>query len=98
MRRGNDLVEAIFEGRAKGHEFREYLAGIDGKLTHEQKIQVWKRKCDLEQSDILYAKVNQMSIYPANVDMKTFIVGDSTSAASVKRGFIESVGREQGLQ
>lgn len=49
VRRGNDLVEAEFEGRSRGQLFNEFVQGIDAKLTPENKMSIWMRQMDLEQ-------------------------------------------------
>jgi hypothetical protein len=42
LKRENELVEYEFKGRAKGHNLSEFMAGIDGNLTAEQKLDIWK--------------------------------------------------------
>lgn len=44
VRRGNDLLEAEFEGKSRGEEFKEFLKGLDVGLTPEQKISIWMRQ------------------------------------------------------
>jgi len=100
-------VEAEFEGRAKGHEFKEFLKGIDENLSHEQKIQVWSRKCDLEQAKLLYSKVQGVTMYPPSSDLKMFQFtgrdGDGTtttygaSNSLVQDGIIQALGAVQGV-
>ncbi len=70
VKRGNDLVEYEFKGRAKGHNIREFMNGIDEKLTTDEKVAVWMRSMDLEQSEMLYHMVNEIRIQPANATMK----------------------------
>ena len=72
VKKENDLVEAEFEGRAKGHEFREFMLGIDPNLTAKQKIDLYIKKCDLEQAKLLYAKVPGVTLYPTDADLKVF--------------------------
>lgn len=72
VRRNNDLVEAEFEGKAKGHELREFLMGIDEGLDIESKIKVWMKMQDVEQSVYLYDKVSNINMYPPGADLKLF--------------------------
>jgi len=57
VKRGNDLVEAEFAGKAKGHEFEEFVKGIDPKLSAQQKISIWKKQMELEQAAQVYSKM-----------------------------------------
>jgi hypothetical protein len=70
VKRGNDLVEFEFRGRAKGHNLREFMAGIDENLSTDEKVAIWKRSMELEQSEMLYHMVNEIRIQPANATMK----------------------------
>lgn len=70
VKRGNDLVECEFRGRAKGHNLREFMDGIDKNLTTDEKMQVWMRSMDLQQSELLYDMVNEIRIQPSNASMK----------------------------
>jgi hypothetical protein len=75
IKRGNDLLEAEFEGKAKGNQFNEFLKGIDKSLSPDQKIQVWGRKCDLDIAKVLYEKCQKISMYPPQADLKMFNFG-----------------------
>ena len=75
IKRGNDLSEAEFEGRAKGAEFREFLGGIDRKLTHIQKLDIYNKKCDMTRTKTLYSKAEKMIVYPSGVDVETYQLG-----------------------
>ena len=81
VKRENDLVEAEFEGRAKGHELREFMLGIDPNLTAKQKIDLYIKKCDLEQAKLLYAKVPGVTLYPTDADLKVFEMPHNSEAA-----------------
>ncbi len=72
VRRGNDLVEAEFEGRAKGQMFHEFLKGVSESLTADEKIAIWSREIELEQAKLLYTKVNSINMYPPNTDLKMY--------------------------
>jgi len=72
VRRGNDLVEAEFEGRAKGELFREFLKGISETLTADEKIGVWTREMELEQAKMMYDKVKTINMYPPGADLKMY--------------------------
>lgn len=76
IKRGNDLLEAEFEGKAKGNQFNEFLKGIDKTLTPDQKIQIWGRKCDLDIAKVLYKKCQKIAMYPPQADLKMFNFGD----------------------
>jgi len=78
VKRGNDMLEAEFEGRALGHEIREFMLGIDTNLTKEQKMDVYKQQCELHRRNILYEKVNMMTMYPTNVTVETIQITDGT--------------------
>ena len=41
IKRGNQLVEAEFEGRARGSKFKEFCNGIDPKLSAADKVSIW---------------------------------------------------------
>jgi len=97
VRRGNDLVEAEFVGRARGHEFREFLNGVDEKLTTAQKLIIWNRQVELEQAKILYTKVNSITMYPPNSDLKMFNfagkdVNLSENRDAVQAGLLAGIG------
>ena len=98
VRRGNDLVEAEFEGRAKGHEFREFLLGIDPKLSTKEKMSVYMKQCDLKQARSLYAKANKMSVYPNDVDIKTFQMPSAEDAELMKKSYMNGIGFGFGQQ
>lgn len=70
VKRGNDLVECEFRGRAKGHNLREFMDGIDVNLTTDEKVEVWLKDMDLRQSQMLYSMVNEIRIQPMNAHMK----------------------------
>lgn len=76
VRRENELIEYEFKGRAKGHNLREFMAGIDEKLSAEQKLDIWKREMDLEQAAILYTSTQSVNICPPGADLKVFNIGD----------------------
>jgi len=90
VKRGNDLVEAEFKGRAKGHNLREFMDGIDKNLTTNEKMEVWMRQMDLKQSELLYNMVNEIRIQPSNASMKilNFVkpgeLGSSAGVASTE--------------
>jgi len=96
IRRGNQLVEAEFEGRALGHAFREQLAGIDPNLSSKEKVAVFKTQCDLKQAKLLYAKANKMEVYPNEVDMLTFQMKNQADADAMKTSYMNGVGFTQG--
>jgi len=96
IRRGNQLVEAEFEGRALGHAFREQLAGIDPNLSSREKVEAFKKQCDLKQAKLLYAKANKMEVYPKEVDMLTFQMKSKEDADAMKTSYMNGVGFTQG--
>ena len=99
VRRGNDVVEAEFEGRAKGHELREYLHGIGGDaLTNAEKIDIYDRKCTLEQAKILYSKSDKITVYPHGVDVKTFQMDNEEDAEMVRAAYLGGIGLMHGQQ
>lgn len=101
VRRGNDLLEAEYRGRVKGAVLREFLSGIDEKLTAEQKLFVWKKKLDLEQSILLYDKVDSISMYPPRADLKLFNFADGTARdgkAVFKSGMYTGMGLHEASQ
>lgn len=75
VKRGNDLVEAEFAGKAKGHEFDEFVKGIDPKLTTAQKISIWKKQMELEQARQVYAKMGVLNMLPPEEDLALFRFG-----------------------
>ena len=97
VKRENDLVEAEFEGRAKGHELREFLKGIDPNLTPQQKIELYLKKTDFEQSKLLYAKVPGITLYPPQADMKVFELplNSESQAAQLQGGILSALGAVQ---
>jgi hypothetical protein len=103
VKRENDLVEAEFEGRAKGHELREFLIGVDPKLTADQKIALWKKQCDLKQAEMLYSRVPGVTLYPADADLRVFQLdmegkGGNGAAGSgfVATGILQGLGAAEG--
>ena len=46
------------------------MNGIDENLSTDEKMAVWMRSMDLEQSEMLYQMVNEIRIQPANASMK----------------------------
>ena len=72
VRRENELMEYEFKGRAKGHNFKEFIDGIDEKLTTEQKLTIWRRDMDLRQAAMLYDSTPEVNICPAGADIKIF--------------------------
>ncbi len=97
-------MEAEFNGRAKGAEFREFLEGVDPGLSTSQKIDIWNRRLDLEQAKVLYEKVNKINMYPPNADLKMFQFGSGTdgsmvvgsNGSSVQEGLLRGIGAVQG--
>jgi regulator of protease activity HflC (stomatin/prohibitin superfamily) len=98
VRRANDVVEAEFEGRAKGHQIREYLRGIGENLTTTQKIDFYDRKCQLETGKLLYDKADKFTLYPHGVDVKTFQMDNEEDAEIVRKSYLEGIGLTQGQQ
>jgi hypothetical protein len=101
VKRENDLVEAEFEGRAKGHELREFLLGVDPKLSADQKIALWKKQCDLTQAGVLYSRVRGVTLYPADADLKVFQLdagADRASSNFVTGGILQGLGAVQGAE
>jgi hypothetical protein len=102
------MLEAEFVGKSRGHEFREFCAGIDEKLTSEQKIAIWMRQTDLQQATLLYSKVNSISMLPPGSDMKLFKfdtntasdptpgMNNTTGPNAVMDGVFRAVGATQG--
>lgn len=86
VRRENELMEYEFKGRAKGHNLREFMAGIDEKLSAEQKLDIWKREMDLEQATILYTSTRSVNICPPGADLKVFNIGDGEQALREGKG------------
>lgn len=84
QKRNNDLIEAEFEGRARGHELSEFLKGVDPSLTAKQKLAIFERQCDLKRSGMLYGKAEKMIVYPTNVDVQTYQLGDASDIHKVK--------------
>lgn len=97
VKRENNLVEAEFEGKAKGHEFREYLRGVDPDLSAQQKIDLYIKKCDFEQAKLLYAKVPGVTLYPPDADLKMFEMPHNSDgqAAHLQGGVLQAVGAVQ---
>ena len=77
LKRGNDLVEAEFEGKAKGHEFKEFLQGVDPNMTKTQKIGIYNKQCDMKRTATLYSKANNMVVYPSEVEVETYQLGNA---------------------
>lgn len=75
VKRGNDLVEAEFAGKAKGHEFNEFVKGIDANLSAQQKLTIWKRQLELEQAEQVYSKMGVLNMMPPEEDMSLFNFG-----------------------
>lgn len=96
VRRRNDLVEAEFEGRAKGHALREFLAGIDPKLTAKQKVEVYFKQVDLMKAQALYSKANKMTIYPKATDIKQFQMPTAAAAQAMQDAYIQGIGFTHG--
>lgn len=96
VRRGNDVVEAEFEGRSKGHEFSEYLRGISDKLSTKEKIDIYDRKCTLETAKILYEKSDKITLYPHGVDVKTFQTDNEKDADIIRSAYLGGIGLAQG--
>jgi regulator of protease activity HflC (stomatin/prohibitin superfamily) len=86
VKRENDLVEAEFEGRAKGHEIAEFLKGIDPKLTSTQKLKVWNRRQDLTQAEKLYTKVPPITLYPQGSNTKMYTMQGDLQLAETAGG------------
>ena len=85
QRRGNDLVEAEFAGKSHGHEFNEFVRGIDSKFTVEQKLEIWRRQNDLQQAKIVYSRLEGLNMYPPEADKNIYKFG-SNLEAEVKKG------------
>ena len=94
VKRGNELVEAEFAGKAKGHEFNEFVKGIDPNMTGAQKLSIWKKQLELEQAAQVYSKMGVLNMLPPEEDMTLFKFGTgeiprvtelSTSATLVKK-------------
>ena len=79
QRRGNDLVEAEFAGKGQGHEFNEFVKGIDERFTKEQKQFIWKRQNDLDQAKVVYSRLVGVNMYPPKADRAAFTFGSSTN-------------------
>jgi len=75
VKRGNELVEAEFSGKGKGHEFDEFVRGIDPKLSGEQKLAIWKKQIELEQAAQVYSKMGVLNMLPPAEDMALFKFG-----------------------
>jgi hypothetical protein len=85
VKRENDLVEAEFEGRAKGHELKEFLLGVDPELSADQKIAIWKKQCEQLQTEHLYKKVDGVALYPSDVGVQMYSIdGDGAEAVHTK--------------
>lgn len=97
IRRGNELMEAEYEGRAKGHVFKEFVKGLDENLTMAQKVEVFMRMQDLEQAKKLYSKVSNISMYPPNTDLKLFQFDKDhvNESKAVKDGVMMGLGMKQ---
>ena len=98
VRRANDVTEAEFEGRAKGHELREYIRGIGENLKSTEKIAIYDRKCSLDQAKILYAKADKITLYPHGVDVKTFQTDNEEDAEMIRSSYLGGIGLTHGLQ
>jgi len=95
VKRENDLVEADFEGRAKGQLFHEFAKNIDANLSNEQKLHIWSKEIELEQARLLYQKVNDVIMYPPNTDLKMYNFADSlgnSNSRAAKDGVIFQAG------
>lgn len=97
VKRTNDLVEAEFEGRAKGHELKEYFRGVGENLTSREKIDMYDRKCRLETTKLLYAKADKITLYPNGVDVKTFQLDNEEDATLLRASMISSIGLHHGI-
>jgi len=75
VKRGNELVEAEFAGKSKGHEFNEFVKGIDPNLTGQQKLSIWKKQLELEQAAQVYSKMGVLNMLPPEGDMALFKFG-----------------------
>lgn len=75
VKRGNDLVEAEFAGKAKGHEFNEFVKSIDPNLSAQQKLTIWKRELELQQAEQVYSKLGVLNMMPPEQDMDLFKFG-----------------------
>ena len=84
VKRGNDLVEAEFAGKAKGHEFEEFVKGIDPKLSAHQKISIWKRQMELEQATQVYSKMGVLNMNPPEEDIALFRFGTNEDVDRVE--------------
>jgi hypothetical protein len=89
QRRGNDLVEAEFAGKSHGHEFNEFVKGIDEKFTIEQKLEIWRRQNDLKQAKVVYSRLEGVNMYPPEADKSIYRFGADLEA-DVKKGMAKS--------
>ena len=85
VKRGNELVEAEFAGKGKGHEFNEFVRGIDPNLTGAQKLAIWKKQIELEQAAQVYSKMGVLNMLPPEEDMALFKFGTGEAAPSKSR-------------
>jgi hypothetical protein len=98
IKRGNDLLEAEFEGRSKGHEFKEFLKGVDQNFTREQKLSLWNRVQDMIQTISLYEGVKDITMYPPNSDLKLFNFGGDKTGKDVRdlqEGVMRGIGQNE---
>ena len=85
QRRGNDLVEAEFAGKSQGHEFNEFVMGVDASFTKEQKLDIWRRQNNLAQAKVVYSRLTGVNIYPPEADKDIYAFGSSVND-DVKKG------------
>lgn len=75
-RRGNDLVEAEFAGKALGHHFNEFCKGVDDKFTPAQKLEIFNRQIELDQAKVIYGRIKGVNIYPPQSDKHVYDFGN----------------------
>ena len=83
-RRKNDLVEAEFAGRAKGHEFEEFCKGVDSSLSPQQKLEIFSRQLELEQARVIYDRLDGVHMYPPASDKSVYDFGAITAQKAAK--------------
>ena len=81
-RRKNDLMEAEFAGKAKGHEFEEFCKGVDSCFSPSQKLEIYLRQQELEQAEVVYGRLDGVHIYPPSSDKSIYDFGTNSVHAA----------------
>ena len=78
--------------------------GIDPNLTADEKIDLWKKQCDLKQAQLLYSHVPGVTLYPPDADLKVFNLAtqngtyDAETSSAVTNTIVQALGAVEGTQ